>query len=187
MTQGDYQIKIMSRQEVDIAIFWAKAEGWNPGLYDAESFYQADKGGFLLGLLDNDPISCISAVRYGDSFGFLGFYIVKDGYRGQGYGIKIWHRALQYLEGRNIGLDGVVEQQSNYQKSGFQLAYRNIRYQGISEKFPTSTEVIDLKNIPFTTINECDLAFFPDERSSFLRSWVNQPENKVLGIMKEGR
>ena len=29
-----------------------------------------------------------------------------------------------------IGLDGVVGQQENYRKSGFQLAYANVRYGG---------------------------------------------------------
>ena len=31
---------------------------------------------------------------------------------------------------RVIGLDGVVAQQENYRKSGFELAYANIRYGG---------------------------------------------------------
>ena len=30
-----------------------------------------------------------------------------------------------------IGLDGVVAQQQNYRKSGFELAYANVRYGGI--------------------------------------------------------
>jgi predicted GNAT family N-acyltransferase len=40
----------------------------------------------------------------------LGFYIVKKDYRGQGDGIQIWKAALNHLSGRNIGLDGVLEQ-----------------------------------------------------------------------------
>ncbi len=33
--------------------------------------------GFFLGELDGAPIGCVSAVRYGSGFGFLGLYIVK--------------------------------------------------------------------------------------------------------------
>jgi hypothetical protein len=43
-------------------------------------------------------------------------------------------RGWTILAGCTIGLDGVVAQQGNYLKSGFQLAYRNIRYQGVQTK-----------------------------------------------------
>ena len=186
MISDNYKIRVMSRDEIDIAVDWANIEGWNPGLYDADSFYQADKQGFLIGLLDDEPIATISAVRYGKSFGFLGFYIVKNSYRGQGYGWKIWNAALEHLSGRNIGLDGVVAQQNNYQKSGFKLAYRNIRYQGISQRLPINpnSEVIDFSGLPFEMINRYDQKFFPEDRTSFLKSWINQPENRVMGVVK---
>mgnify|MGYP003581476289 CR=1 FL=1 len=77
MHTSSYTIRTMTREEVDIAIDWAAAEAWNPGFYDADCFYAADPNGFLIGLLGDEPIATISVVRYGDSFGFLGFYIVK--------------------------------------------------------------------------------------------------------------
>ena len=71
--KSSYTIRTMTRQEIDIAIDWAAAEGWNPGLHDADCFYAADPHGFLIGLLGDEPIATISAVKYGASFGFLGF------------------------------------------------------------------------------------------------------------------
>lgn len=91
MQNRHFSIRVMTRQEVDIAIDWAAKEGWNPGLYDAHCFYTADPNGFLVGLLGDEPIATISVIKYGDSFGFLGFYIVKLTYRGNGYGIQIWN------------------------------------------------------------------------------------------------
>lgn len=87
----------MNRSEVDLAISWAAAEGWNPGRYDAESFYQTDERGFFLGELNGEPVGCISAVAYDRYFGFLGFYIVKPQFRGLGLGMKIWNQAMAYL------------------------------------------------------------------------------------------
>ncbi len=107
MQDKKYTIKTMSRKEVNIAIDWAAKEGWNPGLNDADCYFAADSTGFFIGLLDDEPIATISVIKYGESFGFLGFYIVKPEYRGKGYGIQIWNAGLKYLEGRNIGLDGV--------------------------------------------------------------------------------
>jgi GNAT superfamily N-acetyltransferase len=185
MPDNRYAIKTMTRQEIDIAIDWAAAEGWNPGLYDADCFYAADPSGFLLGLIGDEPIATISAVKYGDSFGFIGFYIVKPEYRGKGYGIQIWNAGLAYLRGRNIGLDGVVAQQGNYKKSGFTLAYRNIRYQGNGGgDFPTDSGIVHLSSIPFDEICEYDNMLFPDNRIQFLKHWIDQPRSKAIGILR---
>jgi hypothetical protein len=40
-----------------------QAEGWNPGLHDDVAFYAADPHGFLIALIDSEPVGCISAVR----------------------------------------------------------------------------------------------------------------------------
>jgi len=178
----------MSRDEINIAIDWAASEGWNPGLYDADCFYAADPEGFLVGELNNEPVATISAVKYGETFGFIGFYIVKPDCRGQGYGLQIWNAGLERLSGRNVGLDGVVAQQSNYRKSGFELAYRNIRYEGVSGGVKAENpEVIDLSQLPFDVVEAYDRPFFADNRTRFLKSWLNQPESIALGIMQKGR
>lgn len=184
MNQKAFSIRSMSREDVEVAIAWAATEGWNPGHYDADCFYAADPTGFWAGVLGDETIATISAVKYGSSFGFIGFYIVKPEYRGQSYGIQLWNAALHTLAGRNIGLDGVVAQQKNYQRSGFQLAYRNIRYEGIGggELIEDST-IIPLSSLPFTTIANYDHLFFPCDRSQFLRCWLNQPNSSALGIL----
>ena len=185
MRDNRYTIRTMSRREVDIAIDWAAAEGWNPGLYDADCFYAADPNGFLVGLLGNEPVATISVVKYGDSFGFLGFYIVKPEYRGNGFGIQIWNAGLAYLRSRAIGLDGVVAQQSNYRKSGFTLAYGNIRYQGTGGgDVAADPGIVRLSTIPFDEICEYDIPFFPDDRMQFLKRWIDQPESTAIGILQ---
>src|SRR3989344_7652602 len=143
-----YQIRKMNRKDLGIAVEWAAKEGWNPGLYDADAFYETDPNGFFMGFLDDEPISSISAVSYGNGFGFLGFYIVKPAYRDKGYGILVWDAALMYLKNHTIGLDGVVAQQENYKKSNFKLAYRNIRYEGFGSGVKTKSDTI----VPLSTV-----------------------------------
>src|SRR5215210_3934751 len=127
---SDLVIRPASRHECDVEIEWAAQEGWNHGLYDYECFYAADPERFLLALHDGEPVASISVVRYGSDFGFLGLYIVRPDLRGRGYGYRLWQAGMAYLEGRTVGLDGVVAQQANYRCSGFSLAHRNIRYGG---------------------------------------------------------
>jgi GNAT superfamily N-acetyltransferase len=178
----------MTRPEVDIAIDWAAKEGWNPGVYDADCFYVTDPKGFFIGLLGDKPVSCISAVAYNEHFGFMGFYLVKQEYRGKGYGIQIWNRAIAYLKTQNIGLDGVVTQQENYKKSGFKLAYRNIRYRGATKKVnKPSPDVEKLSDVSFGDILLYDNKLFPASRPQFLESWINLPESMAFGVRQKGK
>ncbi|KDM90226.1 GNAT family N-acetyltransferase [Photobacterium galatheae] len=185
MENKSLMIRPMHREEVDIAVEWAAQEGWNPGVNDAACYATADPTGFLIGFLGEEPIATISAIRYDDTFGFIGFYIVKPEYRGKGYGIQIWHAALKYLEGCNIGLDGVVEQQANYQKSGFQLAYSNLRYEGVGgSDVQADAAVVPLSDLSPEVIEAYERPFFPVQRPLFLQAWLNQPHSHALGIMK---
>lgn len=186
MINQNYKIRGMKREELDIAIEWAADEGWNPGLYDADVFYATDPNSYFMGFLDNEPISCISAVSYGGKFGFLGFYITKPKYREKGYGIKIWNKAMEYLGNQNIGLDGVVAQQENYKKSGFRFAYRNIRYEGKGSPKNESNpdNITKVSNIPFEQLVEYDAQLFPAPRPQFLRHWIKQPESLAIGFIE---
>ena len=67
------QIRSMKPEEIDLALDWAAAEGWNPGLHDAVPFRAADPEGFLIGRIDTTPVALIFAVRYAASFGFIRF------------------------------------------------------------------------------------------------------------------
>lgn len=168
----------MRRDEVELAIDWAAAEGWNPGINDAECFYSSDPEGFLVGLLDDEPVGCISAVAYGDSFGFLGLYIVKKEYRGRGFGMRLWQEGMDHLCGRNVGLDGVVEEQENYKKSGFRLIHRSIRFQGAGTGDGRSDPgIVDISVVSFEDLLSYDTLHFPDERDRFLRKWVAQKDS----------
>jgi hypothetical protein len=52
----------MRREEIAFAIDLAAREGWNPRLHDAECFFAADPGGFLMGEPLGEAVGCISAV-----------------------------------------------------------------------------------------------------------------------------
>ncbi|MGO8499579.1 GNAT family N-acetyltransferase, partial [Rhizobium ruizarguesonis] len=68
-------------------------------------------------------VGSISVVKYGESFAFLGLYIVHHDFRGKGYGKEIWAAGIASAGDRTIGLDGVAAQQDNYRKAGFEPDY----------------------------------------------------------------
>ncbi len=178
-----FQIRKMSRFEFQFAIEAAAKEGWNPGLYDAGCFYDADPNGYFIATLNRTAIGCVSAVAYGDKFGFIGFYIVKPKFRNNGYGIQLWKSAMEYLKKvKCIGLDGVIDQQKNYAKSGFKLAYRNIRFEGEAAGIKRNNKkLVDLSKVSFKSILKYDNKFFPAERNDFLKCWLRQPGSYSYG------
>jgi ribosomal protein S18 acetylase RimI-like enzyme len=182
----DFVVRPMQPSEVELAIQWAAQEGWNPGLHDAACFHAADPGGFFIGTLRGEPVGSISAVRYDEHYGFIGLYIVRPEFRGKGFGYRIWQHAMAYLAGRNVGLDGVVAQQDNYRKSGFQLAHRNIRFQGVAQ--PTqSIPMTNLAELPFEQLASYDQQCFPASRNRFLSAWIAQPDSVALAAVRDGR
>ena len=182
---GDYLIRTMSRAELDRAVGWAAAEGWNPGLNDADAFYVADPSGFFAGVLDGEPVASISLVAYDAQFSFLGLYIVQPAHRGKGLGLRLWRKALAQHGTPLVGLDGVVAQQENYKKSGFQLAYRNVRYRGVVAGKP-SARLVAADAVPFDRLLAHDREFFPAPRSDFLRGWIKPADGKALVAINDG-
>jgi len=187
---GGLSIRPATRAEFDITVDWAAAEGWNPGRADGDVFHATDPDGFLLGFIGGEAVAAISVVAYGAAFGFLGFYIVRPDFRGHGHGLHIWQAGMARLAGRTIGLDGVVDQQANYRKSGFVLAHRNIRYGGPVDAAAPETasgEIADATGLPFDTVAAYDAPFFAGPRTAFLAHWLAAPGHVVKALLRDGR
>jgi GNAT superfamily N-acetyltransferase len=184
---GELRIRAMQPAEIAIAVDWAASEGWNPGLGDAACFNTVDPDGFLIGELDGAPAATISCLSYDSAFAFLGFYIVRPDLRGRGYGLRIWNAAIAHAGTRTIGLDGVVAQQPNYRKSGFGLAYANIRYGGIIPRICAhAAGVVPLAELPFAMVEADDARVFPARRSAFLRRWISAPGHIGRALVRDG-
>jgi GNAT superfamily N-acetyltransferase len=179
----------MSPADIASAIDWAAAEGWNPGLCDAACFASVDAQGFIGGWLGDCMIASISVVNYDARFAFLGFYIVEEACRGQGYGYRLWREALKHAGARTVGLDGVTAEQENYRKSGFELGYRNIRYGGLPDRRADIATPADLEIVPLTELTHdlsaFDRTLFPAPRDAFLASWISAPEHRALCALRQ--
>lgn len=186
MTEIRTCIQTCSRSDLECLLGWAAAEGWNPGLHDATPFHAADPRGFLVAVRRGEPIGGISVVKYSPGFGFLGLYIVRPEYRGRGVGMRLWNAGMEHLAGCTVGLDGVPLQQANYIRSGFDLAYRQIRFGGVARE-TAGEQTVPLADVPFDRLLEFDRRFFPAPRPSFLAAWIGQPETRSRVIVRGDR
>jgi GNAT superfamily N-acetyltransferase len=160
----------MTPPELETALDWAAAEGWNPGLDDAAAFLAADPEGFLVGRLDGEPVACISAVRHSPGFGFLGLYLCRPAWRGRGYGWALWQAGLARLGNRTVGLDGVLAQQANYRRSGFLPAGRTVRHQGVVAAAAGAAVPVSPAMLP--ALLALDRAASGVDRPRYLAAWL---------------
>ena len=191
-----FEIRPMTRPEVDLLVDWAAQEGWNPGLQDAECFWATDPDAFVAADLDGELIGGGAITAYEDVFGFMGFFIVRPKFRGRGLGDRLWHVRLERLIGRlrpgaTIGLDGVFAMQDYYAKGGFVFAHRDIRFRAEIPDHPaipeTEATILDLGEVPFDAVLDYDRTCFPASRPTFLRGWISQPDGRALGCLRDGR
>ena len=187
-------------EEVALLIDWAAAEGWNPGLDDASVFRAADPAGFLVACQEDDaPVAGISVIKqgttaHGDPYGFLGLYICLPAHRGSGCGWQVWQAGMQYLEGYTVALDGVVEQQANYRKSGFEFAWRNVRFMGSATEV-ANRQAADDSSIRCRLAEPRDIAVLVglDEQSggvrreTYLSGWFANTDHRTTVLVERHR
>jgi ribosomal protein S18 acetylase RimI-like enzyme len=184
-----YEIRTMARADLDRALDWAAAEGWNPGFDDARAFQAADPLGFFMGWREGEAAGAISVVAYDPGFAFLGLYLVRPEYRGRGLGLALWKEALARRPAKLVGLDGVVAQQANYARSGFRLAYRNIRFGGPAPSLASVARVADLRparTLPFDLLAAYDRRCFPAPRAAFLSLWLSPLAGAAIAAERDG-
>lgn len=173
--------------DLKLVLSWAAEEGWNPGLYDHLTFWEADPSGFFLGELDGVPVASYSAVKYGKHFAFHGLYIVKKEYRGHGYGLAVWKKGGESLNGRVVGGDAVVQNVPLYETFGHRPTYHTLRFQGkVQHHLSTHPQLVDCREVSFQELAHFDRRHFPGERDKFLSSWIRQPEGVSLAFQERG-
>jgi GNAT superfamily N-acetyltransferase len=179
-------IHTMSRADLDTALSWAEAEGWNPGVGDAAAFLSADPGGFLVAEISGEPVASLSIVRFGNETAFLGLYICRPEHRGQGIGYALWQAGMERLALKTTGLDGVPAQQPNYARSGFVLSHPSFRFTGtLTAGGPDLTEPLTSTEVGAAI--SFDRAVTGFDRAAFMQAWLTgDPSRKARVLRRDG-
>lgn len=179
---------VVTRADLDdwpVVRGWAVAEGWNPGVADSAAFFAQDPEGFFIGRIDGEPVSAISVVNYGADYAFLGWYLVRPDVRGRGYGLTTWKTALAHAENRTVGLDGVVAEQDNYRRSGFEPAHRTFRFTGTASAVEAPADVRAAGPADLAEITAYDSTCTPADRPRFVEHWLIGPGHHAV-VRRDG-
>lgn len=105
--------------------------------------------------------------------------------RGRGVGTSLFDRALERAAGRVVGLDGVLAQQAAYERRGFTLAHRNVRWR-TSGGGTRPAGLTELSSLPFEDLLAYDASVFGSERARFLGIWIGRPPGRALAVVRGG-
>ncbi|XP_078661513.1 holothin acyltransferase-like [Branchiostoma floridae x Branchiostoma belcheri] len=185
--------QVTSSSEVSLMLEWAVAEGFPPGVYDADTFFGQDPTGFYLAELNGVPIGSTALVKYGESFAFLGYVIIKPPFRGKGYARRMIKAVTEAsgVSDRNIGLDSVINMQDTYSRMiGAKFAWKDTRFRGIGsnnikgvKKDDNPVSLVSVKEVDFEHLCVFDASVFGAPRPSFLKSWISQPGMVALAAV----
>lgn len=188
---SDLHFKQLSFEDFKTLVQWAEAEGWNPGPYDAEVYWNTDPEGFYGYYYNNELIGGGSIVSYDSEFGFMGFFIVKLEYRSIGIGKELWYQRRDTLlnrlqKGAAIGMDGVVAMQPFYEKGGFKIAFRDERYEKTGTAFTIDKNISPIEDNDLESVLAYDKKCFGFARPQFLKPWLKLPQTKTFKYVEGG-
>lgn len=199
LPQG-YAISPMSRDEAEVLVGWAAAEGWNPGLADLEVAWSFDPQGFIALRYTasghaTELVGGGAILSYGGECGFMGLFIMRPDHRGQGLGRVLWHERLRRLQARlrpgaYIAMDGVLNMAPFYAAGGFVQHYHDLRFHGPADAtalaVPSGVVSVPLASVPFAEVDAYDREVFGRARSGFLRRWLAVNGGHGVAVFAEG-
>jgi GNAT superfamily N-acetyltransferase len=188
----ELQFQKLDLEGVKTLVSWAEEEGWNPGPNDADVYYATDPDGFYGYYHESNLIAGGSIVSYNKEFGFMGFFIVKLEYRSLGIGRKIWYQRRDILISRlnkdaPIGMDGVIAMQPFYKKGGFEILFRDERFEKIGMEFTTDKNITTINDEDLESILAYDKQCFGFSRPQFMKPWLKLPGNKTFKYVEDGK
>ena len=177
-------------QHLITLVDWAKAEGWNPGPFDAHVFYATDPDGHYGYFVEDELIAGGSIVSYKGEFGFMGLFIVNSNHRGKGFGRQLWFERRNLLLSRlkpeaTIGMDGVVAMQPFYREGGFASAFIDKRFVRKGEHFSENSFVTPIQPTDYAVIYDYDSLYFGFTRPYFLKPWLELPQTKAFKFVEK--
>ena len=192
--KDNFSIRLISTNEITEVTNWASLEGFSPGFDDVSIFRNTDKQGVWVGCLNNNPIGCISCIKYNSSYGFIGLFIVKKEFRKNGYGVRLWKHALDYLRNVDcIGLEAAPERLNDYQKWGFKKSsitnrwelngFQNLPLKNFYKDQYHSFRVVPGNQISSDAVLIYDSQREPSPRPHFLNDWLKNSYGNVSALV----
>ncbi len=190
MSAVDPRIGVMTRAELDLALDWADAEGWDPALTDAECLRAFDADGLLVArAADGAPLACVAAMRCGAALGRLSLLLVSPAARGRGLGRAVLRAGLERLGGAPcVVMDDLMPGLAKQRATGFAAAWTHARHVAAGPLAPAAElrvgqVLLDAREAPFAALLALDAQSFAFPRAGFLRALFGGPGHAARAVL----
>ena len=118
----------------------------------------------------------VLAMPLQNNLGYIGLFITREEFRGQGYGRKVMMAALKALDGKNVLLNAVAGTQDMYAKFGFHQSKMTCKFiLGHVSSIPNDMSFYDVVVDLVTEENVCAIRDY-DRAVSTIDRWDHQPQ-----------
>ena len=160
---------------------------WHVNPSEFSGAYALDPSGAYVGELNGEVISLIICIKYAGHSVFMSAFVVKEEYRGKGYGRQTWDTAWKSLD-KNItfGLDSAPGMVLKYETLGFRSVWNTLivvmDLEKVTERFTrvsdSAVSIKPINTIDVTKVVEYDTSIFGTSREGFTRAWITIPGSR---------
>ena len=188
-----------SPSDVQYAVSLALKEERNEAEYDFPIFKSLSPDRFFIAKLNGRNIGCLIVVMMNPNHAFFQSFFIEEGYRGRGYGTRLFEVALASLGPSCSATLGAVESMVPfYEQRGFKRFWTADLYDcsvtSVShylsklEELPHVHITASLEEISFDALAAYDDSVSGEPRSSWLKKWIFESDGSSwVAVVKTGK
>ena len=166
-------VRRLDAGDLDFAHEMLLSEDWNDRYEDAERMLSYEPEGCFIAEIGQERVGHVFSVSY-RTLAWIGYLIVKAGYRKKGIATMLMKKALDYLQKKKhvktVKLEAVPEIADLYRKLGFTDEYDSLRFAGTAQHHSMQAKSIvqPASHSLIPDIAEFDAAYFGANRARVL-------------------
>ena len=173
--------------DVQYAVKLAVMEEWNIAENDIPNIISLSPKQLFIAKLNGRNIGCLIVLMLNPNHAFLRYFVIEKGYRGRGYGSRLFEVALASLgPSCSAMLDAVERMCPYYEQRGFKHYWKAelhnftvtavSRYLSKLEELPHVRITPSLEEIGFAALAAYDRSVSSEPRYSWLKKWIYETD-----------
>lgn len=181
----------MTDRDLEAAYELSEEAGWNQTYRDWERILELDPEGLIGGYRDGELVGTVTLVSLGDDVAWIGMMLVREAFRGVGFGHTLFREALREARTRGhslVGLDATHLGLPLYRSEGFQAVTSMTRWGGtLASTVHRDPSFIRLPEERFEEAVELDHHHSGVDRRRLLRTLLQETTTVAVGAFQGER